>query len=348
MAASTSEQMAYPTIHGRWVDEPGAVTLVDAHHHFWDLQSNYYPWLSDQPETHFFMGNYELLKRNYLPDDYRRDARRHNVLATVHCEAEWDREDQVGETQWLQKLHEREGMPGAIIAHAWFHTPEAGEVLARQATCPLVRGIRSKPVTSLAPDNMTPGAPGTMQDPRWLEGFARLEKHCLSWDLRVPYWHLYEAAEVARAFPRTPIVLNHTGFPWDRSPEGLAAWHRAMEAIAREPNVHLKVSEFGLKDQRWDYESNRQIVLRAIGIFGIERCMFASNFPVAGLRIDYDTLVTSVVRMLEGFSDADRQLFFVTNAAAFYRLELDVRMLRPADSTNAGGSPTLVPGELRI
>ena len=102
-----------------------------------------------------------------------------------------------------------------------------------------------------------------------------------------------------------------------------------MEAIAREPNVHLKVSEFGLKDQRWDYESNRRIALRAIGIFGIERCMFASNFPVAGLRIDYDTLVTSVSRMLEGFSEADRHLFFVTNAAAFYRLELDMRMLRP-------------------
>jgi predicted TIM-barrel fold metal-dependent hydrolase len=160
-----------------------------------------------------------------------------------------------------------------------------------------------------------------MQDPRWLEGFARLERHNFSWDLRVPFWHLAEAAEVAKAFPRTPIVLNHTGFPWDRSPEGLAAWQKAMETIAQQPNVHLKVSEFGLKDQPWDYESNRQVVLRAIGIFGIGRCMFASNFPVAGLRVDYDTLVTSVARMLEGFTPAQRHRFFVGNAAAFYRLD---------------------------
>jgi predicted TIM-barrel fold metal-dependent hydrolase len=298
-----------------------AVTLVDAHHHFWDLDRNYYPWLADQPEKHFFLGNYDRLKRNYLPDDYRRDAAGHNVLATVHCEAEWDRNDQVGETEWLVGMHETHGMPSAIVAHAWFHTGNAQEVLARQASFPLVRGIRSKPVTSLSPDAMTPGATGTMQDPRWLEGFSRLEQYKLSWDLRVPFWHLYEAAEVAAAFPRTPIVLNHTGFPWDRSDQGLAAWRRAMEAIARQPNVHLKVSEFGLKDQAWDYESNRSIVRDAIAIFGISRCMFASNFPVAGLRVDYDTLVQSVSRMLDDFSDEDRSRFFVGNAAAFYRLE---------------------------
>jgi len=310
-----------PTIHGRWIDDPEAVTLVDAHHHLWDLDGNRYPWLADEPETHFFLGNYDALKRNYLPDDYRRDAARHNVLATVHCEAEWRRDDQVGETAWLTRIHEAHGMPAAIVAHAWFHTDNAEEVLARQAAFPLVRGIRSKPVTSLSPDAMTPGAPGTMQDPRWLEGFARLERHGLSWDLRVPFWHLYEAADVAAAFPRTPIVLNHTGFPWNRSEPGLAAWRQAMEAIARQPNVWLKVSEFGLKDQPWDYESNRRIVRDAIAIFGIRRCMFASNFPVAGLRVDYDTLVRSVARMIEDFPAADRQRFFVGNAVAFYRLE---------------------------
>ena len=93
-----------------------------------------------------------------------------------------------------------------------------------------------------------------------------------------------------------------------------------MEVIAREPNVHLKVSEFGLKDQAWDYESNRRIVHEAIAIFGIERCMFATNFPVAGSRVDYDTLVRSVARMLEPFTRQHREAFFVGNAVRFYRL----------------------------
>jgi len=308
------------TIHGAWRNDPGAVTLIDAHHHIWDLGRNYYPWLADKPEPHFFLGDYGPIKRNYMPDDYRRDASKHNVLMTVHCEAEWDRDDQVGETRWIEATKAQFGFPNAIVAHAWFHTPNAAELLARQAAFPAVRGIRSKPVTSLSPETMTPGAPGTMQDEAWLRGFALLEHYGLSWDLRVPAWHLAEAAEVARLFPKVKIILNHTGFPWDRSEEGLAAWRAQMEGIARQPNVHLKVSEFGLKHEPWSYESNRRIVRDAVSIFGIERCVFATNFPVAGLRIDYDTLVTCVSRMLEDYSPADRERFFWRNAAAFYRL----------------------------
>ena len=308
------------TIRGEWNEAPGAVTLIDAHHHLWDLKANRYPFLSDRPEPHFFLGPYEAIRRDYLPEDYLRDSSGHNVLTTVHCEAEMDRTKQVAESEWLTAVNARYGFPGAIVAHAWFHTDDAEEIVAGQARFPLVRGIRSKPVTSARPGDGHPGAAGTMQDERWLRGFALLEKYGLSWDLRVPSWHLVEAAEVARQFPRTAILLNHTGFPWDRSEEGLAAWRRGMEAVAREPNVHVKVSEFGLKDSPWDYDSNRRIVTEAIAIFGIERCLFASNFPVASLRIDYDTLVRSLSRMLADRSPADRDRFFWQNAARFYRL----------------------------
>jgi predicted TIM-barrel fold metal-dependent hydrolase len=309
------------SIGGTWNHNKDAVVLVDAHHHIWDLTRNYYPWLADRPEEHFFLGDYSALRRNYLPADYLRDAQSHNVLMTVHCEAEWDRTDQVGETRWVSDMNARYGFPNAIVAHAWFHTPGSDEILAQQASFPLVRGIRSKPVTALSPASMTPGAPGTMQDVNWLRGFSNLEKYRFSWDLRVPFWHLAEAAEVAKSFPRTPIVLNHTGFPWDRSAEGLAAWRSAMEVLAREPNVYLKVSEFGLRDQPWNYEANRRVVLEAISIFGIERCMFATNFPVAGLRVSYHDLVTAVRRMLDDFSEQDRERFFIANAMNFYRLQ---------------------------
>jgi predicted TIM-barrel fold metal-dependent hydrolase len=95
-----------------------------------------------------------------------------------------------------------------------------------------------------------------------------------------------------------------------------------METLAREPNVHVKISEFGLKDRAWDYEENRRVVLDAIRIFGIERSVFATNFPVASLRIGYGALVAAMSRMLAERSAADRERFFWKNAAAFYRLEL--------------------------
>jgi predicted TIM-barrel fold metal-dependent hydrolase len=243
------------------------------------------------------------------------------VVATVHVEAERDRRDQIGETAWLHQVHASHGFPNAVVAHAWFHQPDAGQMLAAQASWPLVRGIRSKPVTAARPSDPRPVGPGSMSDDAWLRGFSLLEQHGLSWDLRVPYWHLEEAAEVAHMFPHTPIVLNHTGFPWDRTAEGLAAWRKAMERLAREPNVHVKVSELGLRDHPWDVESNRGVVLDTLAIFGIERCMFASNFPVAGLRIGYDDLVGSMRNILAPF-DADQQdAFFCRNAQRFYRIE---------------------------
>ncbi|WP_245597881.1 amidohydrolase family protein [Ottowia thiooxydans] len=296
------------------------LNLVDAHHHLWDLKAHRYPWLQDAVEPNFFLGDYAGIRRDYLPGDYRNDTRHHKVIATVHVEAERARDDQVGETAWLHRQHARHGLPNAVVAHAWFHTPEAEEVLAAQAAWPLVKGIRSKPVTSATPDAPPPRGAGSMHDPQWLRGFSLLEQHGFSWDLRVPYWHLAEAAEVARQFPNTPIVLNHTGFPWNRSAEGIAAWRTAMEELARQPNVHVKISELGLRDLPWTIESNRGVVRDTITIFGMERCMFASNFPVAGLRIGYDALIEAMQQILADFTASERDAFFRRNALNFYRI----------------------------
>ncbi|MEZ5660130.1 MAG: hypothetical protein R3E83_16790 [Burkholderiaceae bacterium] len=174
-----------------------SLPIIDAHHHLWDLDGGplYYPWLQD-PVPHEFFWRLRGLRHSYLPDDYRRDSAGLNIVATVHVEAECDRAQQRDETRWLASVAERHGMPDAIVAHAWFHTPESAEVLQAQAAHPMVRGIRSKPLTSASPRESVAGRPGSMQDPAWLAGFARLRSLGLSWDLRVPAWHLPEAAEV--------------------------------------------------------------------------------------------------------------------------------------------------------
>jgi predicted TIM-barrel fold metal-dependent hydrolase len=84
----------------------------------------------------------------------------------------------------------------------------------------------------------------------------------------------------------------------------------------------VKISEFGLKDRPWDYVSNRRVVREALSIFGVERAMFASNFPVAGLRIGYGDLVRALSRMVEDFTPAQRSALFWKNAARFYRLDV--------------------------
>ena len=296
--------------------------IVDAHHHLWQLSGGllYYPWLQDPQPHEFFLGDYASLERDYLPPDYRRDAAGHNIVKTVHVEAECGRDQQVAETRWLTEINARHGMPNAIVAHAWFHTSNAEEILAQQKSFPLVRGIRSKPVTSSRPGEFVAGAPGSMQDPKWLAGLRLLEKYDLTWDLRVPTWHLEEAAQVVRANPDIPVALNHTGFPWDRSDAGLALWRRGMTALAASEQVSCKLSCLCLQAGAWDYEDNRRIVLEAIDIFGIERCMFASNFPVDSLRVSFDRMFQDFKRMTAELSASDRRKLFHDNAVRFYRL----------------------------
>ncbi len=298
------------------------IPIVDAHHHLWDLARNHYPWLSDRMNPDFFLGDYAALRRNYLPADYRRDAASHNVVATVHVEAEWDRADQVGETRWLSGVADVHGMPHALVAHAWFDDSRVEAVLEAQAGFARVRGIRSKPARPGQDPHGADEARGAMSDPAWRRGFALLRRYDLSWDLRVPLAQLPEAAVLAGDFPDIPVVLNHTGFPWDRSDTGLAAWRRAMRLAAQRPNVCVKLSELGLRDAPWDYEQNRRIVLEAIEIFGVQRCMFASNFPVAGLRIGFDALFTAYKRMVADFGRDEQLALFRDNAARFYRIDL--------------------------
>ena len=300
--------------------QPEDLEIVDAHHHLWDLGSGRYHWLTGPPEPNFLLGDYTALRRDYLPADYRLDAHGLNIIATVHIEAEGDRDRALEETQWVHRMNAAHGMPNAVVAHTWFHVPEVEANLAAHARHPLVRGIRSKPKTTAAPQRQPLEGPGTMQDPAWRRGLGMLAKHNLCWDLRVPFWHLEEAAEIAALFPAIPIVLNHTGLPWDRSEEGLALWRRGMRALAACPNVCCKISELGLKNAAWTVDGNRRVVREAIGIFGIDRCMFASNFPVAGLRVAYRTQIAGLLAILADLSRAELDKLFRDNARRFYRL----------------------------
>ena len=294
--------------------------IIDTHHHFFDLEAVYYPWLTDRPEPHFLLGNYDAIKRNFSPDDYRRAAQGFNIVKTVHVEAEADHDEPLRETRWLETVAAESNLPTAIVAHATFHAPNVEEVLEAQAACPMVRGIRSKPTTTYSPKDSAAGKPGAMDDPAWRAGLKRLRAHDLSWDLRVPYWHLAESSEVVAEIPDTVVILEHTGLAWDRSEEGLAVWRDGMTRLAALDNVWLKISELGLPDGPWNYEDNRRLVRDALEIFGVARSMFGSNAPVSGLRIGLAELIPALRRMIEDLSAAEKHLFWYENAAKAYRL----------------------------
>jgi len=283
--------------------------IADAHQHFWDPRVNYHPWLCDQPPIRFRYGDYATLRRPYLPADYFLDAGRNRIVKTVYVETEWNPRDPLGETDWVDRLRRETGFPTVMVAQAWLDREDAASVLERQASKSFVRGVRHKP------------GPGAMRDARWRAGYARLARLGLRFDLQAPWSELADAAALCRAFPETPLILNHTGLPSDRSPQGIAGWKQALRLLAECPNAAIKISGIGVPGARWTAEANREIVLSAIEIFGVERAMFASNFPVDGLCAKFDEIYRGFHEIAGVFSEFERKQLFYGNASRIYAME---------------------------
>ena len=294
--------------------------IVDPHHHFWDLARNRHPWLQDEPPIPFRYGDYRALKTNFMPEDYARASEGYRVVATVTVEAEWDPGDPVGETRWIKGLAERFGRPQAHIAQVWLDRGDVVEVLAAQAAFPIVRGVRHKPTAAPRPDLVTPGVAGSMADPRWRRGYSLLRDHELHFELQVPWWHAREALDLVEVFPDTPLVLNHAGLPGSREPDVLRGWRAGMRLLAQAPNIAVKISGLGMRGRAWSLDDNRQVIRDAIEIFGTDRCMFASNFPVDGLCGTFRTIYGGFRESVADLPVAEQCKLFHNNAVRIYRL----------------------------
>ena len=288
---------------------PNSFPIVDAHQHFWDPRINYHPWLCDQPPVPFRYGDYSALRRPYLPADYFADAAPHVVAKTVYVETEWDPRDPLGEMRYVECLRSETGFPTVAVAQARLDRDEIGATLDALGKFDFVRGIRHKP------------RPGQMSEQRWRAGFAQLCKRGLRFDLQTPWLQLEEAARLAQDFPDTCIILNHAGLPANRSREGIAGWKQALQALAASPNTAIKISGLGVPGQAWTAQANREVVLAAIDIFGVERAMFASNFPVDGLCASFDAIVTGMRAIMRDFPAGEQRAFFHDNAVRIYDME---------------------------
>jgi len=295
--------------------------IIDAHQHYFDVENHYYPWLNDRPLRPFRYGDYSSICRNFLPADYHRLTGRHHVVQTVVIEGEWDPATPAEEVTFIESLAKTESTLGAMVAQAWLDREDVTGLLRRYGEHPLVRGIRHKPaVTSREDWREDFAAPGSMRDPRWREGYAQLAENGLHFELQAPWWHLSEAAELARDFPDVTIVVNHTALPADRSAEGLAGWRENLALLAREPNVVLKISGICIPGQAWPVEANRIVVNDAISIFDVSRCAFASNYPVDGVVNSLSEVFDGFKTIVSGRSLSDRLALFHDNARRIYRL----------------------------
>jgi predicted TIM-barrel fold metal-dependent hydrolase len=299
---------------------PNAQPVIDPHHHLWDLRHNRYPWLQERPFKPRLEGDIRPIAKDYLLEDYLADTRNQNVVKSVHIECGWDPSNPVGETEWLQQLADKHGYPHGIVARATLDAPNVAQILESHAQYRNIRGIRHAINWHPDPGKTYVDRPDLIRTEAWRRGFGLLQQFGLSFDLQLYPAQMADAAELARAYPETLMILNHTGMPVDRDEEALELWRRGMRKLAALPNVVVKISGLGAVDWNWTVESIRPFVLQTIEVFDISRCMFASNFPVDKLYSDFDTLYGAFHEITRFFTNDERRMLFHDNAARYYRL----------------------------
>jgi len=298
----------------------GRLRVIDPHHHLWDLRRHRYPWLTQKPQPLQVCGDVAPIARDYLLADYLADMRNQGLVKSVHVDAGFHPAHPVAETAWLQSIADRDGFPHGIVARAELDAPDVERILEGHRRFANTRGIRH--IVNWHRDSAKTFVtrPDMLTDARWLTGFALLRKYDLSFDLQLYPTQMADAARLAHRHPDTPIILNHAGMPVDRDADGVALWRHGMRALAANPNVSVKISGLGMLDWHWTIDSIRPYVLATIDIFGVERAMFASNFPVDKLYGSLDALYAAFRSLAAGCSAAEQDKLFYANAARVYRL----------------------------
>ncbi len=293
--------------------------IVDSHFHLFDLEHAFYPWLSPRPVPQGMAGDVTPIARPYSIDDYRAEFGHHRVVKAVHVEAGYDPAAPVAETRWLQSVADAHGFPHAIVAKVALHEDDAEAQMERHAAHRNVRGVRHM-LNWHADASKTYTPRNFLDDPPWVANYAKLARFGFSFDLQIYAGQMRQAADLAARHPDIPVVLDHGGMPVDRAPEDIARWREGLSQLAAVPHVAIKISGLGMCDHQWTTDSIRPFVLTIIELFGPERCMFGSNFPVDKLYSSFATLFDAFDAITRGFTESERDLLFAGTAEKFYRI----------------------------
>jgi predicted TIM-barrel fold metal-dependent hydrolase len=305
--------------HGAAAVPPKRLTVVDPHVHLWDRRAVKYPWLDHAGMA--FSGDNRLLPEPYGVPQLLRDSAAVNLALSVNVEA--NPANPLAEARWLQSLAdepENGGHPHGIVAYADLSAEDACDRLDELAACRNLRGIRQILNVHHEPRYDYVGR-HFMRETRWRDNLRHLAPRGWSFDLQLYPSQVDDALAVIDSNPRISFILNHAGMFVERNaPKGWRQWREGLKRIADRANTAVKISGLAMFDHQWTVESLRPYVLQTIDAFGVDRCMFASNFPIDGLHAAYGELWSAYAATVEGASQAEREALFCGNAIRLYRL----------------------------
>jgi predicted TIM-barrel fold metal-dependent hydrolase len=184
-----------------------------------------------------------------------------------------------------------------------------------------MRGLRMQLQWHKNPQYQFASAPDLARDPTLQKNVARLADYGWSFDLQVFAGQMPGAAELADSAPKVTFILQHAGMIEDLSPAGWDKWRKAMRLLASRPNVVSKLSALGTFIRKNDPAHIAAVVHETIEIFGSERCLFGSNFPVEKLWTQYADLIGAYRKAIEPLGEAVARAAFHDTAARVYRIK---------------------------
>ena len=290
---------------------------IDTHHHIW-LRKDV-AWLADPPIPRMF-GDYFGLRRDYPVQEWINDIVPQGVTKSVHVTAMWGPGRALDETRWLQATADKHGFPHGIVCNVDLADANAEAALKAQKQFPNLRGVRQMLYWDSPTVRQAVPRPDYCNAPEFRRGFALLEKHDLSFELQVYAGQAAYAAELVKAFPNVRMILVHAGMLTERTPQAIEQWRSALTTLAAFPNVHVKLSGLGMYSQGITFAQARQVIRDAIQIFGIERTIYGSNFPLEKLHMSYADFFGIYRAVLSEYTESQQRAVLHDNAAKFYRL----------------------------
>jgi L-fuconolactonase len=279
------------------------VTVVDAHHHFWDPARADYPWLTDELEA---------IRRKFGPDDLRPLLAERGVDATVLVQTR----SSLDETREFLAIADRTDFVAGVVGWVDLTDPSVGETIEELRAGPgggYLAGIRHQ--VHDEPD------PAWLRRPDVERGLGAVESAGLAYDLLVRTRELPAAVETAQTFPGLAFVLDHLAKPPIREGK-LQPWLDRIRPLGALPNVSCKLS--GMVTEAdwtgWRREQFRPFVDAVVAIFGPGRLLFGSDWPVCLLAGSYRTVFDLASETLSDLGEAERAAVFGGNAARVYRL----------------------------
>jgi len=285
--------------------------FVDAHVHFYDMKHptlHYGHWQPD--EDHPFLGSQTRIlgSKNYLAENFLEDSQVYGVTKAVHVQAAIGSKDPVEETKWLQKVYQNTGFPNAIVGHVNLRDSEAGHMIERHLDHNNFKGVRDFSYGEYLVSN------------QFRRGFALLEQYSLVSSIAAQWQDMDNLADLAQTYPNITIVLDHAGFPSKRSAEYFTNWKAGMEKLSNSDNIFCKISGLGMGDNNWTTESIRPYVETCIELFGTNRSLFATNWPIDSLWSEYGDVVKAYREITSSYSESEIGRLFSKNAEEIYQL----------------------------